>query len=225
MCNYCNGDAAIFWKDENNHAFVDSKGEMLVVAHSHEVRFQVDRCPMCGRLFKGANYLNLRRGDDIWYANEEEHVVEHGIIHHVLIKNGKVDTFSVNFDNGDFDEFDGSGLGKHYFMHKVDAEEALVRPVEEFARIANIPVHDKLYAGDEIWYVDVDEDVCNIEHAKVEHVGLENGSVEWFIAKFDNGDTEEFGPCALGQFCFKSYFTAQEAWDKKHLGAKQGVDL
>lgn len=217
MCNFCGGDEAVYYQDENNCAFVDSKGEMLVVANGQEVRFQVDRCPKCGRLFKGVTYLNLRNGDDIWYANEDDNVVEHGTIHHVSIKNGKVETFSVNFDCGDFDEFDGGGLGVHYFMHKIDAEDALAHPIEEFAGIADIPVHDKLYAGDEIWYVDVDEDKCNIEHAKVEHVGLENGSVEWFIAKFDNGDTEEFGPCALGQSCFKSYFAAQAAWDKKHI--------
>jgi hypothetical protein len=124
-CNYCNGDEAIFWQDEKNNAFIDSNGEMLVMANGQEIRFQVDRCPKCGRLFKGINYLNLRHGDDIWYANEDDNIVEHGTIHHVAIKNGKVDSFSVNFDCGDFDEFDGSGLGVHYFMHKVDAEEAL----------------------------------------------------------------------------------------------------
>jgi hypothetical protein len=220
MCNFCTGSKPIFLNDENNHAFIKNNGVMTVAINCQEVSFKVDRCPMCGRLFKGVNYLNLRRGDDIWYADEDEGIVEHGTIHHVAIKNGKVDAFSVNFDCGDFDEFCGSGLGKHFFLHKVDAEDALAHPVDEFARIDEIPVHDKLYAGDEIWYVDVDENKCNIEHATVEHVGMENGSVEWFSVKFDNGDTEEFGPCALDQFCFKSYFAAQTAWDKKHLGIK-----
>ena len=127
MCNYCIGDEAIFWQDEKNNAFIDSKGEMLVTANDHEICFQVDRCPKCGRLFKGVNYLNLRHGDDIWYADEDEGIIEHGTIDTVTIKNNKIDSFSVTFDNGDFDVFDGSGLGVHYFMHKIDAENALVR--------------------------------------------------------------------------------------------------
>jgi uncharacterized Zn-binding protein involved in type VI secretion len=126
-CNFCNGDEAVFWQDENNNAFVDSNGQMLVTANGHEIAFQVDRCPKCGRLFKGVNYLNLRRGDDIWYADEDEGVVEHGTIHSIHIYNNDVKVFSVNFDNGDFDEFCGSGLGVHFFMHKVDAEDALTR--------------------------------------------------------------------------------------------------
>jgi hypothetical protein len=220
QCKYCSGSEAIFYHDKYDCAFIDNDGTMRVYVDGEETKFKVDRCPMCGRLFKGINYLNLRSGDDIWYANEDENIVEHGTIHHVSIKNGKIETFSVNFDCGDFDEFDGSGLGVHYFMYKVDAEEALVRPVDEFAGIGEIPVHNKLCVGDEIWYVDVDDAPCNIEHAKVEHVCMENESVEWFSVKFDNGDIEEFGPCALGRFCFKSYFAAQAAWDKKHLGTK-----
>ena len=43
-----------------------------------------------------------------------------------------------------------------------------------------------------------------------------NGSIEWFVAKFDNGDTEEFGPTAFGQFCFKKEADAKKAWDNAH---------
>lgn len=126
MCNFCNGDEAVFWLDKDNCAFIDSNGEMLVLVNGQETHFRVDRCPKCGRLFKGVNYLNLRHGDDIWYADEEYNSAEHGVIESVSIKGNKIDTFSVTFDNGDFDVFDGSGLGTYYFMHKVDAEEALV---------------------------------------------------------------------------------------------------
>ena len=51
MCNCCNGDEAVFWKDESNHAFVDSNGNMLVTAHGKEADFRVPFCPMCGRPF------------------------------------------------------------------------------------------------------------------------------------------------------------------------------
>ena len=50
-CMYCYGDKALFWKDDQNSAFIDSKGEMLVYANGQDIRFHVDRCPMCGRRF------------------------------------------------------------------------------------------------------------------------------------------------------------------------------
>lgn len=125
-CKYCIGHEPIFYHDKYDCAFIDEDGTMRVSVNGAETRFQVDRCPKCGRLFKGVNYLNLRQGDDIWYADEEEGIVEHGTIHSIHICNNDVKVFSVNFDNGDFDEFDGSGLGTHFFMHQIDAEEALV---------------------------------------------------------------------------------------------------
>ena len=50
-CNYCYGDEAVFWKDEQNNAFVDSNGEMMVTVEDNLIRFKVDSCPMCGRRF------------------------------------------------------------------------------------------------------------------------------------------------------------------------------
>lgn len=52
MCNYHDGDEAIFWEDENNNAFVDSHGEMLLTVNGHEIKFQVTHCPMCGEKLK-----------------------------------------------------------------------------------------------------------------------------------------------------------------------------
>ena len=54
-CNYCYGDEAIMWLDDQNNAFVDSAGEMSVMAHDKLIRFNVRHCPMCGRLFNGDN--------------------------------------------------------------------------------------------------------------------------------------------------------------------------
>ena len=50
-CNYCNGDEPIMWIDNENNAFIDSKGEMLVTAHDKTIRFKVKCCPMCGKNF------------------------------------------------------------------------------------------------------------------------------------------------------------------------------
>lgn len=52
-CSCCHGDDALFWQDEQNNAFIDLSGEMLVTAHNHSVRFHVDRCPKCGFVFAG----------------------------------------------------------------------------------------------------------------------------------------------------------------------------
>lgn len=131
-CSSCHGDDAIFYQDSENCAFVDSKGEMMVIAQGKEMRFTVERCPRCGFMFKGVSYLNLRKGDDIWYADEDENIVEHGIVDSVLIKGNKVESFAIMFDDGDFDVFCGTGLGRHYFMDKQSAEDALVRPIADF---------------------------------------------------------------------------------------------
>lgn len=66
-CNFCNGDDAVFWKDDRNNAFVDSVGEMLVTAHDRTIRFKVKHCPMCGRRFADERFLNLKNGDDSYY--------------------------------------------------------------------------------------------------------------------------------------------------------------
>ena len=126
-CNYCCGDEAVFYKDNENCVFVGMNGEMLAIAKDRSIRFKVPYCPMCGRKFVDAKYLNLKKGDDIYYADKENNKVEHGKIFSIYIKDGKVDTFSIDFDCGDFDEFSGGGLGVHYFTSKNDAEKALKR--------------------------------------------------------------------------------------------------
>lgn len=50
-CECCIGDEALYWKDNENNAFVDSKGEVLVTVKDHVMRFQVKCCPNCGRKF------------------------------------------------------------------------------------------------------------------------------------------------------------------------------
>ena len=58
------------------------------------------------RTYQERKLPNLKRGMDIWYR--EDGVVEHGTVYNAYYKNGSLDAISVNFDNGDFDEFYGS---------------------------------------------------------------------------------------------------------------------
>ena len=50
-CNYCCGDEAVFYKDNENCVFVGMNGEMLAIAKDRSIRFKVNHCPMCGRSF------------------------------------------------------------------------------------------------------------------------------------------------------------------------------
>ena len=50
-CNCCAGDTALYWADAQNNAFVNSHGEMEVMVKDHLIRFNVNRCPNCGRVF------------------------------------------------------------------------------------------------------------------------------------------------------------------------------
>lgn len=51
-CDCCNGDEALVWKDNEDCAFVDSRGEIMVVVKGNTMRFNVRRCPNCGRVFQ-----------------------------------------------------------------------------------------------------------------------------------------------------------------------------
>jgi hypothetical protein len=50
-CECCNGDKALYWKDDENNAFVDSKGEMLITVKDKTIRYKVKYCPNCGNKF------------------------------------------------------------------------------------------------------------------------------------------------------------------------------
>ncbi len=66
---------------------------------------------------------SLQVNQDIWYINNDDPVPEHGIVEFInLCKDGSLDSFSVAFDNGDFDEFHGSVYLKNFFDTKEDAE-------------------------------------------------------------------------------------------------------
>lgn len=50
-CSCCHGDEALYYENDMNNAFIDSSGEMLVMADGNSIKFKVDRCPRCGFLF------------------------------------------------------------------------------------------------------------------------------------------------------------------------------
>lgn len=50
-CECCIGDEALYWKDAENNAFIDSKGEVLVTVKDKIMRYKVKFCPNCGRRF------------------------------------------------------------------------------------------------------------------------------------------------------------------------------
>lgn len=49
----------------------------------------------------------LKKGDRVWYVDRENGEMESGTVFLAAYKDGKLDSFSVDFDCGDFDEFSG----------------------------------------------------------------------------------------------------------------------
>ena len=124
----------ILMTDFNNlHEFIEKKLGRPVLTHDlanelvvNELKEAVkeDFLKLCAEDTK-EKYLHLKNGDDIYYVDSDNGEVEHGKIFSVAFKDGEVDSFSVDFDCGDFDEFSGGALGVHYFINKEDAETAL----------------------------------------------------------------------------------------------------
>ena len=127
MCVCCIGDEAVYYKDENNCAFVDNSGEMMVVVNGNAMTFQVDNCPACGKEFIKESYIGLTSGNRIYYVNDEDGVIEQGRVHLVEFRDDKVYSISVYFDNNDFDEFYGEALGCCLFVNKTRAEKELAK--------------------------------------------------------------------------------------------------
>ena len=68
---------------------------------------------------------NLKKGDRVWYVDKENGELESGTVFLASYKDGKLNSFSVDFDCGDFDEFSGEAFGKCFFGYKEAAEAAL----------------------------------------------------------------------------------------------------
>ena len=50
-CECCSGDEALYYKDGEHCAFVDSTGEIMVTVQNRIMRFKVNCCPNCGKKF------------------------------------------------------------------------------------------------------------------------------------------------------------------------------
>ena len=73
----------------------------------------------------------LSENDDIWYVDDDEpSEIEHGKVFDVCYKGNELDSFSVTFDDNDFDEFYGDALGLNYFRTEKEAQAAQKRFTE-----------------------------------------------------------------------------------------------
>lgn len=70
---------------------------------------------------------HIQKGSPIWYVDFESGEVEKGEVFSVCYKNGRIDSFSVDFkESGDFDEFFGEAIGDNFFVSEEMANQALV---------------------------------------------------------------------------------------------------
>lgn len=124
-CPYCEGDEALFHDAEHGiSAFIDSHGNLMVAAGEKTAEFPVEFCPKCGRLFNEP----LTKGTPIWYVDQNTGEIEEGEVFSVYYKDGKLDSFSVDFvQSGDFDEFVGSAWGDCFFGNPEQAKAALLK--------------------------------------------------------------------------------------------------
>lgn len=125
FCPYCDGDEALFHDAEHDiSVFIDSQGNLMVSAGEKTAEFTVEFCPKCGRLFNEP----LTKGMRIWYVDQNTGEIEEGEVFSVYYKDGKLDSFCVNFiPSDDFDEFDGSKWGDCFFSSAEKAKAALLK--------------------------------------------------------------------------------------------------
>ena len=71
--------------------------------------------------------VRLKKGDRVWYADRGNGELESGTVYMAVYKDGKLASFSVDFDCGDFDEFSGVAWGECFFGSKQAAEAALAK--------------------------------------------------------------------------------------------------
>ena len=68
----------------------------------------------------------LQPKDTIWYVDDDEKIIERGIVSDVLYKGNQLLSFSVDFpDTDEFDEFNGTALGTCFFTSEEMAKSML----------------------------------------------------------------------------------------------------
>ena len=68
----------------------------------------------------------IRVGTPLWYVDEETGNIEKAIVETVNYKDGVLDSFGAEFDNGDFDVFEGSAIDDCFFRSEQQAIQSLL---------------------------------------------------------------------------------------------------
>lgn len=72
--------------------------------------------------------IAVKKRTPVWYVDFELGEIEEVEILEVHYKDGRIDSFSVNFkESGDFDEFVVDAIGDNFFASREMAETALVK--------------------------------------------------------------------------------------------------
>lgn len=120
ICEFCDDSGGLEW-NQLEIVFESIFGEGYDLSRLREL-VQADRD---GRCVISPKEGVLKKGDRVWYVDIENGALESGTVFVATCKDGKLDSFSVNFDSGDFDEFLGIAWGDCIFGSKKSAEEAL----------------------------------------------------------------------------------------------------
>ena len=107
-----------------------SNGNYLISDDDKSIELsQEDALKLAESIFSTAteDYTTLKKGDPIYYVDDEEHFVEEGVIFGVERSDGKIESFAVDFKD-DFDEFNGKALGVCFFRSKELAEHRMNYP-------------------------------------------------------------------------------------------------
>ena len=67
----------------------------------------------------------IRAGTPLWYVDMENGAIEKATVETVSYKEGVLESFSAEFENGDFDEFIGSAIDDCFFRSEQQALQAL----------------------------------------------------------------------------------------------------
>lgn len=104
----------IHYKNEYPHAVLITEALQMAVTLLRE-RADLENCSKA-----------VRKGDAIWYVDFESGEIEEGEVFSIQFKDGRIDSFSVDFkETGNFDEFVGDAIGDCFFISKEMAESAL----------------------------------------------------------------------------------------------------
>mgnify|MGYP000788093053 CR=1 FL=1 len=76
--------------------------------------------------YAAASDNRLKNGQEIWYVDFDDGLLEKGMVCNSYYQDGRLESFAVEFENGDFDEFLGRSYGNTFFSSKEAAESALL---------------------------------------------------------------------------------------------------